>query len=95
MVTATNAMLKGQRFEDKELVADRGRYHHRVHLRPHPPRWAHDDGGFWPYRLANGRIVINDMLNDPDLMQVLGPLLTPPETPPRKTHRRPVALQGC
>jgi hypothetical protein len=34
------------------------------------------------YRLADGRIVVNDVMHDPDLMQVLGPLLAPPsETP--------------
>jgi hypothetical protein len=33
------------------------------------------------YRLADGRIVVNDVMHDPDLMKVLGPLLARPETP--------------
>jgi hypothetical protein len=30
------------------------------------------------YRLVDGRIAINDVMFDPDVMQVLGPLLGPP-----------------
>ena len=34
--------------------------------------------GLWAYyRLADGRIVVNDVMFDPDLIQVLGPLLAP------------------
>jgi hypothetical protein len=28
--------------------------------------------------IANGKIVVNDVMSDPDMMQVLGPLLEPP-----------------
>jgi hypothetical protein len=30
------------------------------------------------YRLHAGKIVINDVMFDPDLMKVLGPLMAPP-----------------
>ena len=30
------------------------------------------------YRIANGKIAVNDVMCDPDMMQVLGPLLALP-----------------
>ena len=30
------------------------------------------------YRLDDGKIAVNDVMFDPDLMQVIGPLLAPP-----------------
>jgi hypothetical protein len=29
------------------------------------------------YRFADGRIAVNDVMSDPDIMQALGPLLAP------------------
>jgi len=29
------------------------------------------------YRIADGKIAVNDVMSDPDMMQVLGPLLAP------------------
>jgi hypothetical protein len=83
MVTAVNAVLKGQRFEDEELVAEgdvvTARFNYILTL-PDGSTTAARTLAY--YRLANGRIVVNDVISDPDLMQVLGPLLAPPsETP--------------
>jgi ketosteroid isomerase-like protein len=79
MVTATSAAVREQRFDDEELVADGdavfARFNYVITL---------PDGGTTTaralayYRLADGRIVVNDVMFDPDLMQVLGPLMAPP-----------------
>ena len=34
------------------------------------------------YRLADGRILVNDVMFYPDLMEVLGPLMAPPGAQP-------------
>jgi predicted SnoaL-like aldol condensation-catalyzing enzyme len=79
MVTATSAALKEQRFEDEELVAEGdavfARFNYIVTLPDGSTRTAR---ALAYYRLADGRIEVNDVMFDPDLMQVLGPLLTPP-----------------
>jgi hypothetical protein len=79
MVTATHGVMKEQRYEDVELVAERAAVFARF-------KWSFTlpDGTestfrtLAYYRLTNGKIALNDVMVDPDLMQVLGPLLQPP-----------------
>jgi hypothetical protein len=74
-------VLKGQRFEDEELVAEgdvvTARFNYVLTL---PDGSTTTARALAYYRLANGRIVVNDVMFDPDLMQVLGPLLASPES---------------
>ena len=74
-VTATSAMRKGQRVDDEELVAEGdavfARFSYTVIL---PDGSATTSRALAYYRLADGRIVLNDVIFDPDLMKVLGPL---------------------
>jgi hypothetical protein len=79
MVAATHAALREQRFDDEELVADGDAVFARFNYTATLP-----DGSTTTvramayYRLADGRIVVNDVMFDPDLMSLLGPLMTPP-----------------
>jgi ketosteroid isomerase-like protein len=79
MAAATHAALKGQRFEDEELVAegdsDFARFSCVLTL---PDGSTSEARTLSYYRIADGKIVLNDVMFDPDLMQVLGPLLAPP-----------------
>jgi ketosteroid isomerase-like protein len=69
MVTATNAALKGQRFEDEELVAEgdvvTARFRYILTL---PDNTTAEARALAYYRLSDGRIVVNDVMFDPDLM---------------------------
>jgi ketosteroid isomerase-like protein len=79
MAAATKAALEGQRFEDEELVAEGNaviaRFNYILTLLDGSTTTART---LAYYRLADGKIVLNDVMFDPDLMQVLGPLLAPP-----------------
>jgi ketosteroid isomerase-like protein len=79
MAAATHAALKGQRFEDEELVAEGdavfARFNYVLTL---PDGSTSEARTLSYYRIADGKIVLNDVMFDPDLMQVLGPLLAPP-----------------
>jgi ketosteroid isomerase-like protein len=79
MVAATDAVLKGQRFEDEELVAEGdavfARFNYVLTL---PDGTTTSARTIAYYRIANGRIVVNDVMSDPDMMKVLGPLLPSP-----------------
>jgi predicted SnoaL-like aldol condensation-catalyzing enzyme len=80
MVTAMNAVLKGQRFEDEELVAEgdvvTARFNHILTL---PDGSTVEARTLAYYRLVDGRIVVNDVMSVPNLMEVLGPLMAPPK----------------
>jgi hypothetical protein len=79
MVDATTALLKEQRVDDEELVAEDdavfARFNFTITL---PDGSATTSRALAYYRLANGRTVVNDVMFDPDLMKVLGPLMAPP-----------------
>ena len=79
MVDAIGAVLKGQRFEDEELVAEGdaafGRFNYVLAL---PDGSTTSARTIAYYRIADGKIAVNDEMSDPELMQVLGPLLAPP-----------------
>jgi ketosteroid isomerase-like protein len=74
-----SAALRGQRFEDEEMVAEGdavfARFNYIVTL---PDGSIASARALAYYRLADGRIVVNDVMFDPDLMPVLGPLMAPP-----------------
>jgi predicted SnoaL-like aldol condensation-catalyzing enzyme len=79
MVAATSAALKEQRFEDEEFAADGdavfARFNHTAAL---PDGSTTTVRALAYYRLADGRIVVKDVIFDPDLMSALGPLIAPP-----------------
>ncbi len=79
MVAAMSAALGEQRFDDEELVADGdavfARFNYTVTL---PDGSTATARALAYYRLADGRIVVNDVMFDPDLMPVLGPLRAQP-----------------
>ena len=79
MVAATSAALKEQRFEHEEFAADgdavSARFNYTAAL---PDGSTTTVRALAYYRLADGRIVVNDVMFDPDLMSVLGPLIAPP-----------------
>jgi predicted SnoaL-like aldol condensation-catalyzing enzyme len=76
MVSAMNAAKVGQRHEDLELVAEgdvvTGHFKHVLTL---PDESTVEVRALAYYRLVDGRIAVNDVMFDPDLMQVLGPIL--------------------
>jgi len=78
MVAAVDGALKGQRFEDEELVAEGdvvfARFNYFLSLPDGTETMARS---LAYYRLADGKIALNDVMHDLDLMQVLGPLLAP------------------
>jgi hypothetical protein len=63
----------------KERSSGRGREQSRCS--PVPRRRKGLTGGAITYRLADGKIVAQDVMTDPDLTPVLGPLLAPPDGP--------------
>ena len=79
MVAAAHAALKGQRFEDEELVAEGDAVFARFkHVLTLPDGSTTSSRTIAYYRIADGKIAVNDEMSDPELMQVLGPLLAPP-----------------
>jgi hypothetical protein len=79
MVTATTAMVKEQRVDEEELVAEVdavfARFNYTITL---PDGSTTTARALAYYRLADGRIAVNDVMFDPDPMKVLGPLMAPP-----------------
>ncbi len=74
MLAATSAI--NQRVDDEELVAEGdavvARFNHTVTL---PDGSSRTSRALAYYRLADGKIVMNGVMFDPDLMQVLRPLM--------------------
>jgi len=78
MVAATSAALREQRFEDEELAAEGDAVFARFnYIVTRPDGSTVTARALAYYRLAAGRIVVNDVMFDPDLMSVLGPLMAP------------------
>jgi ketosteroid isomerase-like protein len=79
MVAAADAVLMGQCFEDEELVAEGdavfARFNYVLTL---PAGTTTSARTIAYYRIANGKIAVNEVMSDPDMMEVLGPLLTSP-----------------
>jgi hypothetical protein len=79
MAAATHGVLKGQRFEDEEFVAEGdavfARFNSFLTL---PDRTTTTARAFAYHRLADGKFVLNEAMLGSDLMQVLGPLVEPP-----------------
>jgi predicted SnoaL-like aldol condensation-catalyzing enzyme len=79
MHTAMIEAEVGQRYEDEELVAEgdvvtaRFRY-----ILTFPDASTAEVRALAYYRLVDGRIAVNDVMFDPNLMQILGPHLGPP-----------------
>jgi len=77
MLTATSSVE--QRVDDEELVAEGdavfARFNHTVTL---PDGSTSNSRALAYYRLADGKIVVNDVMFDPNLMEVLGPLMAAP-----------------
>ena len=79
MVTATSAVIKEQRSTTRRW-RPRGiplfaRFNYVLTL---PDGSTTTVRALAYYRLADGRIVVNDVMFDPDLTPVLGPLMAPP-----------------
>lgn len=79
---AASAVLKGIRFDDEELVGEGdavfARYKYSATL---PDGSTVTSRSLSYYRLADGKIVVNDVMFDPDLFGVLGPLMAPGDSP--------------
>jgi hypothetical protein len=72
-------LMKEQPFEDVELVGERGvvfaRFKWSFTL---PDGSTHSLRTMAYYRIADGKIAMNDVISDPAMMQIVGPLLAPP-----------------
>ena len=79
MLPAMLSVIEEARVNDLELVAEgdavTARFNHSITLHDGSTT-AHR--GLAYYRLADGKIVVNDVMLVPDMMQVLGPLMAPP-----------------
>jgi SnoaL-like domain len=79
MVAASHAALKGQRFENEELVGEGDAVFARfVHLLTLPDGSATSFRTMAYYRIVDGKIAVNDVMSDPNMMEVIGPLVAPP-----------------
>ena len=78
MVAGSHGALKGQRFEDEELVAERGAVFARFNYLVTLP-----DGSTTSFRtiayygIVDDRIAVNDVMSDPNMMEVFGSLGPP------------------
>jgi hypothetical protein len=83
MVAPTSAVVREQRFDDAEVVAEGdvvfARFNFVVTLRGSSTTTSR---ALAYYRLADGRILVNDVMFDPDLMKVPCPLMAPPGAQP-------------
>ncbi len=79
MTAAMLSVMKDARIDDLELVAEGdavlARFNHSVTLHDGSTTTAR---ALAYYRLADGKIVVNDVMFAPDLLQVLGALMAPP-----------------
>ena len=79
MLPAMASMMKDVRIDDLELVAEGdavlARFNYSFTL-PDGSRTTCRTRAY--YRLADGKIVVNDVMSVPDILQVLGPLMAPP-----------------
>jgi len=79
MVPAMASMMKDVRIDDLELVAEGDAVFARFSY-----SFTLPDGSTTTcrtmayYRLADGKIVVNDVMSVPDMLEVLGPLMAPP-----------------
>ena len=93
MLAALGSVLVEERFEDEEMVAEGDavfvRFNHVITLADGSTSTAR---ALAYYRLAGGKISINDVMFDPDLMKVLGPLMAPPAGPEPSTAHDTVTL---
>ena len=78
-LTALKSVLVEERFEDEEMVAEGDavftRFNHVITLADGSTSTSR---ALAYYRLVDGKIEVNDVMFDPDLMKVLGPLMAPP-----------------
>jgi ketosteroid isomerase-like protein len=79
MIPAMTSIMKDVRIDDLELVAEGdsvfARFNYSFTL-PDGSRTTARTMAY--YRLADGKIVVNDVMSVPDMLQVLGPLMAPP-----------------
>jgi hypothetical protein len=77
--SAMSAAQIGQRYEDMELLGEgdvvTARFRYILTL---PDDSTAEVRTLAYYRLVEGRIAVNDVMFDPDVMQILGPHLGPP-----------------
>jgi ketosteroid isomerase-like protein len=79
MLTALKSVLVEERFEDEEMAAEGDAvFAHFNHVITLADGTTSTSRALAYYRLAGGKIVVNDVMFDPDLMKVLGPLMQPP-----------------
>jgi len=79
MDAATSTALTEQRFEDEEFAADVDAVFARFNYTAAVPDGRTTTGrALACHRLADGRFVVNDVMFDPDLMSLPGPLIAPP-----------------
>jgi hypothetical protein len=83
MTPAMASMMKEARIDDLELVAEGDAVFARFNY-----TFTLHDGSTTTcrtmayYRLADRKIVMNDVMSVPDMLQVLGPLMAPPPGAP-------------
>jgi predicted SnoaL-like aldol condensation-catalyzing enzyme len=76
VVAGTHGAMKGQRFEGEELVAEGDAVFARfTYLVTVPDGSTTSFRTMAYYRIVDGKIAVNDVMSDPNMMGVLGPLL--------------------
>jgi hypothetical protein len=86
-VAGMSAALRGQRFEDEDLVAEKDAVFSRfTYIVTLPDGSTASARTMAYYRRTGGRIVVNDVMSAPDLMPVLGPLMASRRAD-RRSHR--------
>ena len=83
MVTATAPVLKGIRIDDVELVAEDGSVFARINYGMTLPGGSTTTRAPAYYHLVSGKIDVNDVMFDPDIMGIVGPLMAPQKVDPK------------
>src|ERR1017187_1919841 len=79
MSPAMGSVMKDARMDDLELVAEGDAVFARFNFSFTLPDGSTTTSRTMAYyRLADGKIVVNDVMAVPDIFQVLGPLMAPP-----------------
>jgi ketosteroid isomerase-like protein len=79
MLSTLKSVLTEERFEDEEMAAEGDAvFAHFNHVITLADGTTSTSRAIAYYRLADGKIVVNNVMFDPDLMKVLGPLMAPP-----------------
>jgi predicted SnoaL-like aldol condensation-catalyzing enzyme len=79
MGTAMISVMKDPRMDDVELVAEGDAVFARFNYSFTVPDGSRTTARTMAYyRLADGKIVVNDVMSVPDMMQVLAPWVAPP-----------------